>query len=268
MTQQELERAADRARLVIECSRLTAPALTDVVPGGVQVMCNTPGVFDSFPIHTPHLQFMAGLDSTAHVLFIAITEPAPRGATSQWVTDLMRHWGQPAPRLVPLQPKERINWVREPYVAQVDTTAGGRAVSLGLARVITAITLGELFRPKRPLDARRDSNTPAAPPISGDTFIPASVDEGPRFISGPPVVYPESLQRAGITGRVVVQCVLDTTGHVEPASVTIVASPDPAFNQPARDFVMRAAFTPARLHGRPVRTLIRIPVDFNITRSK
>src|SRR2546429_829721 len=55
--------------------------------------------------------------------------------------------------------------------------------------------------------------------------------------------------------------IVDTTGRVEPASVRIIKSPSQAFNQPTKDWVLKALFRPARLHGRGVRVFINLPVD-------
>src|SRR5437016_602975 len=80
--------------------------------------------------------------------------------------------------------------------------------------------------------------------------------------------YPEGLRRAGIKGRVVVEAVVDTLGRAEPSSVVIVATLHPGFVAPARDYVMRALFRPARVHGRAVRVLVRVPIDFAITTAR
>jgi TonB family protein len=65
-----------------------------------------------------------------------------------------------------------------------------------------------------------------------------------------------------VRGRVVVQGIVDTTGHLEPASLKIVASPNPAFDQPTLRWALKAQFRPARFEGRPVRVLVHLPVDF------
>jgi len=91
-------------------------------------------------------------------------------------------------------------------------------------------------------------------------------EERPVFLSGPPLQYPNLLRQAGIQGRVLVRAIIDTTGRAEPASVRVVESPHPGFDQAARDFVLHARFSHGRLHGRAVRTLIEFPVTFQTTR--
>ena len=103
---------------------------------------------------------------------------------------------------------------------------------------------------------------------SGEEAGPLSsevVDERPMLLAGPTPRYPAALRRAGVAGRVVLEVVVDTLGRVEPRSVSIVASPDPGFAVSARDYVLRALFRPARVHGRPVRVLVRLPIDFALT---
>lgn len=88
------------------------------------------------------------------------------------------------------------------------------------------------------------------------------VEEAPLLLSGPPLGYPELLRQARIQGRVEVEAIIDATGRAEPGTVTVVRSAHPAFEGPARDFVLRALFRPGRMHGRAVRVLVRVPIEF------
>jgi TonB family protein len=90
-----------------------------------------------------------------------------------------------------------------------------------------------------------------------------AVEDPPVLLAGPPLAYPEALRRAGIVGRVVVQAVIDTLGRVEPASVameTTVAG----LASPARVYALGARFRPARVNGRAVRVLVRLPLEFTL----
>jgi len=102
-------------------------------------------------------------------------------------------------------------------------------------------------------------------PTGNEVFMEAIVEEKPSVLSGPQPQYPELLRQAGIQGRVMVQAIIDTTGRAEPASLKIIASPNPGFDQSAKNYVLKALFRPARVHGRAVRVLINIPIDFKIT---
>jgi protein TonB len=102
-------------------------------------------------------------------------------------------------------------------------------------------------------------------PTGNEVFMEAIVEEKPERLSGPPLQYPELLRQAGIQGRVLVQAVIDTTGRAEPNSVKVLQSPNPGFDQSAKNVVLKSLFRPARVHGRAVRVLINLPVDFKIT---
>lgn len=99
--------------------------------------------------------------------------------------------------------------------------------------------------------------------VAPDRFYLAGVvDEAPVLLAGPPLGYPELLRQARVQGRVEVEAIIDSTGGAEAGSVTVVRSPHPAFDRPARDFVRRALFRPGRMHGRAVRVLVRLPIEF------
>jgi TonB family protein len=121
----------------------------------------------------------------------------------------------------------------------------------------------------------RDGNldleaTQVAPTVAGTAgshrdAVPTRVsvvDERPELLSGPLLQYPDLLRHAGIQGRVIVQAIIDTTGRAEPASVKVIESPNPGFNQSATNWVLRALFRPARANGRAVRALMKMPIEF------
>jgi protein TonB len=89
-----------------------------------------------------------------------------------------------------------------------------------------------------------------------ERFAPATV------VSQPAPRYPRHLEAAGLQGRVLVEFVIDTAGHVEPGSVRSLESTYPAFEKAAQEAMLGSLFTPARLSGRPVRQLTRQSVRF------
>jgi len=99
-------------------------------------------------------------------------------------------------------------------------------------------------------------------------FMESVVEERPEVLSGPQPQYPDLLRQAGIQGRVIVQAIIDTSGRAEPPSVKVIQSPNPGFDQPAKTYVLRALFRPARVHGRAVRVLVNLPIDFKITGNR
>ena len=100
-----------------------------------------------------------------------------------------------------------------------------------------------------------------------EIYAPAMVEERPERLGGPEPRYPEMLRQAGIEGQVVVECVIDTLGRAEPASIRVVASSHPLFEAPAREAVAASSFRPARLDGRAVRVRVQLPLNFQLERG-
>ncbi len=89
-------------------------------------------------------------------------------------------------------------------------------------------------------------------------FIPAELLTAPHF------VYPAVLEEAGVTGRVVVEFVIDTLGRVEPGSIRVLEDSHAAFGRAARAGVLEARFRPAQFGDHQVRQLSRWPVRFSL----
>ena len=99
---------------------------------------------------------------------------------------------------------------------------------------------------------------------TNNLFLEAAVDERPTVLSAPRLAYPDALRKVGTEARVLVQAVIDTMGRAEPGTVKVVQSPDPGFDRNAREYVLKVLFRPARIHGRPVRVLLQVPVEFRL----
>ena len=87
-------------------------------------------------------------------------------------------------------------------------------------------------------------------------------------MSAPPLDrdYPAILRQAGITGRVVIEAVIDTTGRAEPASIQVVQTVNPGFSDAAKRWMSKALFRPARRNGQAVRVLVTQALDYSLTR--
>lgn len=157
-----------------------------------------------------------------------------------------------------------------PSVTVVDTPDSGFNASA------EKFVLAALFRPARvhgravrvamrlPIDFKLNSvDTPASSDSADNpVYEVVDVDEQPELLASQRPEYPEHLRDAGIGGRVMVQFILDTLGRAEVQSVQVIQSPDPEFNQPVIDCLVRSQFRPARIHGRAVRVRLKIPYDF------
>jgi len=169
--------------------------------------------------------------------------------------------------LAPLEQQE----AADPPPAQfVDALKGFQtiAVPAQIPTDIPPVDLQQRFDPKDCSGSGIEGGRANGIVVSGnEVYAEALVEEKPALLSAPPPVYPALLKQAGIQGRVILRAVIDTTGRVEPASVRIMKSPNPAFDQPTKDWVLKALFRPARLHGRGVRVFISLPVDYALTAS-
>jgi TonB family protein len=145
-----------------------------------------------------------------------------------------------------------------------------------LGRAGDALVRKTLFRPARvrgrvvqvAIDVPVEFSHAALPPvtlhIAGDVYGVDDVEERPHLTSAPPVTYPAPLLLARVSGRVVVEAVIDTTGRVEEGSIRVVESTDARFNGAAKSYAGGVRFAPGRVAGRAVRVRFQIPVDFRL----
>lgn len=81
--------------------------------------------------------------------------------------------------------------------------------------------------------------------------------------SGGPA-YPDALRQKGLQGEVLVEFAVDTTGHADTASFSVVQASHPLFAEAVREALPTMLFTPALAHGRRVRQLVRLPMKFRL----
>ena len=170
--------------------------------------------------------------------------------------------------VVLLAPQERQKPAEPAPVQLVDALKGFQTVAVPaqIPTNIPPIDLQQRFDPKDYSGSGVEGGRANGTVVSGsEVYAEALVEERPALLSAPPPVYPPLLRQAGIQGRVILRAVIDTTGRVEPASIRVIKSPNPAFDQPTKDWVLKALFRPARLHGRGVRVFINLPVDYSLS---
>ena len=104
----------------------------------------------------------------------------------------------------------------------------------------------------------------SAKPIGSAVFKAEEIDAPARVVSQPTPRFPPVLQAAGIAGRVTLDFIVDTTGHVEPRSVRVLESSHAGFEPNASEVVLRSVFVPGRVKGRPVRQMMRQAISYRI----
>lgn len=75
--------------------------------------------------------------------------------------------------------------------------------------------------------------------------------------------FPDSLWRAGVSGRVVAEFIVGTDGLIEPGSFRIASTTHPYFSTVVRAAMDGAVFRAARLAGQNVRQLVQVPFVFD-----
>jgi TonB family protein len=122
-------------------------------------------------------------------------------------------------------------------------------------------------------ERRRKARRAASPPSQlakeieeRRLFTADQVDVAARADSSSAVrpAYPDSLYRERVSGQVLVEFVVDTTGLVMPASISGISSTHALFTDAVRRALGNARFHPATIAERKVRQLVQLPVKFEL----
>jgi TonB family protein len=110
-----------------------------------------------------------------------------------------------------------------------------------------------------------DGVVPDGPPASGAPtviYVPGGDVKAPVVLRRVSPPYPEVARRMRLNGFVILECIIDQTGHIRDAHV--VRSSFAAFEQPALDAVYQWQFAPGTLGGRPVDVQFDLKVTFQV----
>jgi TonB family protein len=122
-------------------------------------------------------------------------------------------------------------------------------------------------------ERRRKARKPANPPAELAKqvedrllFTADQVDVAARADSSSIVrpAYPDSLFKERVTGQVLVEFVVDTSGVVLLESISPISTSHALFTEAVRHALRNARFHPATLAGRRVRQLVQLPVKFEM----
>lgn len=95
-------------------------------------------------------------------------------------------------------------------------------------------------------------------------LLESQVERPVVTIRGSRVKYPDAMRSRGVTGCVLAQWVVDTTGRADTTSFRILKASHTEFAQAVRDALPAMRFTPAEVQGQKVRQLVQEPFDFSI----
>jgi TonB family protein len=151
-------------------------------------------------------------------------------------------------------------------------TLAQRAESTSVATAPTGAPSPTVAQTKAPTDSgasrshTSDSTVVSKTEAAGDVAQPsdANVDyfwiqvEKPaaELPGNPEPVYPDSLRKAGVTGDVVVQFVVDTAGQVDTSRVLVSRSSGEPFTAAVRAILPQLRYTPAEYKGHKVRQFV------------
>lgn len=133
-------------------------------------------------------------------------------------------------------------WINLAHARSVEFRGSAREFSLPTASLET---LQEFW-------AEADPRPDVAPALLNRTTVAAALHR----------LYPHSLRDAGISGTVVLDFVVAVDGTVDPNSYEIINAANPELVRIAMQVMTEAQFSPGLDEGHPVRTVIRMPLNF------
>jgi TonB family protein len=78
------------------------------------------------------------------------------------------------------------------------------------------------------------------------------------------VQYPAQAKEQGISGRIIVQFVVDAQGRVAPSSIELLKGEDILFAEVARVLALSPQWEPGTFEGKPVPVMFTIPLVFSL----
>ncbi len=131
-------------------------------------------------------------------------------------------------------------------------------------------TPGDVIGPPAATPTPPTGNTEPTPgpPSEGYVYTPETVEARPELANGGEVArlferfYPRMLADQGVSGRVMLELIVEADGRVRPGSVRVVSATNPQFSDATMRIVERLRFHPARVGEQPVPVMVTIPIDW------
>ena len=113
--------------------------------------------------------------------------------------------------------------------------------------------------------AKGVEGAPPAPIVDANqTYFEFQVEKPVVALNNASPVFPSMLQNQGVSGQVIAQFVVDTTGRVDVSTFKVVESSHDLFTAAVKNSLPRMRFQPAEVGGRKVKQLVQQPFVFNI----
>ncbi len=155
-------------------------------------------------------------------------------------------------------------------VEGIEVYAGMSSIPAEFMSVVGGESCGVIAvwsRPTRPRKQRIDQSSDVDLEkllASRAVYTSDQVDDPARLTSGSATpIYPDSLWRAGVGGRVVAEFIVDPEGLIEPGSLRIVSATQPYFASAVTGALGTAVFRAGVLAGKPVRQIVQLPFVFS-----
>jgi TonB family protein len=207
----------------------------------------------------------AGFSAFTHVVIIGAWVIATHPSVRPTTTDAEdRAWYLPPPNMRPAQSASTET------VRYVELAPDGIGAGLGDdAASATGVEMTGLPPDIRPAGNLGEDTTSSVEQFASDgadsVFTIIEVDTvAARLPESAAPRYPAELLQQRVEGQAIVQFVVDTSGHADPASFAVVVSSHPGFTQSVRDALPGMIFSPARIGPTKVRQLVELPFTFNI----
>lgn len=225
-----------------------------------------PSAFDSnsaisryFPLARKRLVVALVLSALVHLWLaagMAVDVPVRVGAQAPAI--LIARLEAPVAAALPPQPESA---VAEKIARQDSRSGGGRPVAGGVAR---SSAIDPAPAPLSASEAREPRASGAALPLTPDpVYYPArQLDVYPALLQSIRLEYPHHAAQSQVSGNVLMMLLIDEAGRVNEISIA-AAEPAGYFENAVRLAFADARFSPARKHGRAVKSRVLIRINYN-----
>ena len=147
--------------------------------------------------------------------------------------------------------------VQQPFVFAVETPSSSMLRPRSDSTASATLRRGTVTGMPAPVEA---SGPPSGEQKPG--YFEFQVEQPARLLNTVQPSYPAALRQAGVSGSVMAQFVVDTTGLAEVSTFRVLESTDPLFTAAVRNALPKMRFEPAQVDGHKVRQLMQVPFNF------